>query len=393
MTNRRTFVSLLAASQLPTGSLSSQAPAKPDTKPDARPASTDIFTAALNGDIPAATALAEQNPAIARLRSADHKTALHYAVQGGHSDMIFFLSQRGADLSAGPESPLLTAVDYPDHAVATDMSMALLINASDPNAKRADGKTALDLASARGYTDIVEMLVHRGATLPAGGSAAANVKTERVYYGKRYSFDVHGQPYVAENLDGLPQDFINEFARLSHFDVERVKHLAKLAPALVAGRATWDESGIEAASHVGLIPLARFLADAGAAVSTCTATLLGLRDRVEALVKSDPACVRERGAHDLPLMAYTAYGEQHAEIADFLLDSGAAVETKAFGITTLHIAAGKGYTELAEVLLAHGADINAAGSSRGSVVTPLAIAVRSKQDRMAEFLKSRGGRT
>jgi ankyrin repeat protein len=349
----------------------------------------DIFHAALNGDIPAATALAEQNPAIARLRSAEGKTALHCAVEAGHTDMIFFLTQKGADLSAGPESPLLTAVDYPNHAVALDMSQALLMNASDPNAKRADGKTALDLAAARGYADIVEILVHRGAS---GSIAGATVKTEQVYFGKRYSFEVHGKPFVPENLDGLPQDFINDFARLAHFDAERVKHLYKLAPALLAARATWDESAIEAASHMGLTPLARFLADAGAPVSTCTATLLGLRDRVESLVKSDAACVRERGAHDIALMAYTAYGEQHTEIADYLLRAGATVEAKALGITTLHIAATKGYVELAEVLLSHGADVNAAGSTRGSTMTPLAVALRAKQDRMAEFLKSRGGR-
>jgi ankyrin repeat protein len=346
----------------------------------------DIFHAALNGDIPAATALAEQNPAIVRLRSAEGKTALHYAVEGGHTDMIFFLTQKGADLSAGPESPLLTAVAYPNHAAALEMSQALLMNASDPNVRRADGKTALELASARGYADVVELLVHRGAT-------GSTVKAEQVYFGKRYSFDEQGKPWIAENLDGVPQDFINEFVRLSHFDVERVKHLLKLAPGLLAARATWDELAIEAASHVGLTPLARFLADAGSPVSTCTATLLGLRDRVESLVKSDAACVRERGAHDLPLMSYTAYGEQHAEIADYLLRAGAAVAAKAFGLTALHLAATKGYVELAEVLLSHGADVNAEGSSRGSTVTPLAVALRAKQDRMVDFLKSRGGRT
>jgi hypothetical protein len=107
----------------------------------------------------------------------------------------------------------------------------------------------------------------------------------------------------------LPQEFINEVARLSHFDSERVKHLMKIAPGLIGARATWDESGIEAAAHMGLVPLARHFADHGAPVSTCTATLLGLRDRVESLVKSDAACVRERGAHDIALLAYTAFGD------------------------------------------------------------------------------------
>jgi ankyrin repeat protein len=342
----------------------------------------DIFEAAFKGDVARATALAKLNPAIARLRSAEGRTALHYAVEGGQTAMIFYLTTQGADLSAGPESPLLKAVDYPDRGPALDMSVALLMNGSDANAKRGDGRSALELATARGYSDVVEMLVHRGAT-------GSDVQTERVYFGKRTSFDAKGQPYKAENIDGLPQDFINEFARLSHGDVERVKHLAKIAPGLVGARATWDESGIEAAAHMGLFPLARHLADLGAPVSTCTATVLGLIDRVEALVKSDPACVRERGAHDIALLAYTAFSEQRVEIADVLLRAGANVHAKALGgMTTLHLAAGKGYIELAEVLLSHGADVNAAVKQ----VTPLSAAVKAKQEKMVEFLKGRGAR-
>jgi ankyrin repeat protein len=57
----------------------------------------------------------------------------------------------------------------------------------------------------------------------------------------------------------------------------------------------------------------------------------------------------------------------------------------------LHLAAGKGYLELADVLLAHGADVNAAARSRGQE-TPLTIAVKAKRDKMVEFLKSRGAR-
>ncbi len=385
MNNRRSF--LATVSLAPMALAQNSVPPTGGMPPAPKGDSTlDIFQAAYKGDIPRATELSKLNPAIAKLRSSDGRTPLHFAAEGGQAPMIMFLTTQGADLSAGPESPLLAAVGYPDHAIAFEMATYLLMNASDPNAKSAAGKTALEIAAARGYTDIVALLAHRGAT----GAQADSVQAERVYFGKRYSFDAAGRPYTPENLDGIPQDFINEFARLSHFDVERVKHLAKLAPALVHGRATWDETAIEAASHMGLVPLAQFLADRGAAVSTCTATLLGLKDRVEALVKSDPACVRECGAHDIALVAYTAYGEQRAEIADFLLRSGANVSAKALGgVLTLHLAANKGYVELAEVLLAHGADVNAPAKNGATAV---AIATKAKRDKMVDFLKSRGGK-
>jgi ankyrin len=385
MNNRRTFVATLGMGPvaLATGqtltSTSSPAPTAPACGPD-------IFQAAYQGDTTRATELAKLNPAIARLKSADGRTALHFAVEGGHPEMLFFLTIQGADLSAGPESPLLAAVDYPDHATAFSMSQALLMNASDPNVRRADGRSAVDLARARGYRDIVDLLIHRGASAEPAG-------VERVYFGQRFRFDRAGQPYTPENLDGLPQDFINEFVRLSHADVERAKHLHKLAPALVFGRATWDEMGIEAAAHMGLFVLADYLASNSAPVSTCTATLLGLEKRVRSLVAGDPACVRERGAHDIALIAYTALAEQRPAIADFLLRAGASVHARALGgLTTLHLAAGKGYLELADVLLQHGADVNAVAKQRGADVTPHAMAINAKQDKMADFLKSRGAR-
>ena len=383
MPNRRGF---LISSSIASWALQAQESPKAPAVPEKTGPALDIFDSAFRGDLKRATELADQNPAIAKLRSADGRTPLHFATAGGHPDMIMFLTTKGADLSAGPESPLLTAVEFADHAIAAEMAQNLLMNASDPNARRKDGKTALEIAGQRGYADIVAMLIHRGAEF----HGASDV--ERVYFGRRYSYDAQGNPFTPSDITGLPQDFINEFVRLSHFDVERVKHLYKLAPGLLAARATWDELAIEAASHVGLVALAQFLADQGSPVSTCTATLLGLRNRVEALVKSDANCLRERGAHDIPLLSYTAWGAERTEIAEFLLNSGVNVHAKGLNMTTLHIAAGKGHIELAKLLLDRGADINEPSKQKDKIVTPLAMAVRAKQEKMQQFLKERGGR-
>ena len=386
MSHRRNFLLTLgigpAACAFPQSTSSPQAPSSPAKDSDA-----DIFQAAAKGDIARATELAKQNPAIARLRSADGWTPLHYATRGGQTAMIFFLTAQGADLSAGPESPLLAAAGYPDSAKAIEMSHALLMNGSDPNAKGGDSRSALDVAQARGYADVVELLVHRGAS----GAADAS-KTERVYFGRRYRFDAEGRPWKPEDIDGLPQDFINDFVRISHANADRVKHLLKVVPGLASAHATWDEMGIEAAAHMGLTALVEWFASHGAPVSTCSAALLGLGDRVKALVGEDAGCVRERGAHDIGLLLYTAYGEQQPEVADFLLRSGVSAAAIDFGgLTALHTAARKGYVELADVLLTHGADVNVAAKSRGAE-TPLAIAIKAKQDQMANFLKSRGAR-
>jgi ankyrin repeat protein len=138
--------------------------------------------------------------------------------------------------------------------------------------------------------------------------------------------------------------------------------------------------------------MADWFAQKGAPVSTCTAALLGLDDVVKKALAADRLSINERGAHDLPLLAYTAYAEQQAAIAEMLLNAGAKVDVRAFGLTILHLAAMKGHVELAELLIARGADVNLAVKSRGDMVTPLGLAVKAKQQKMEQLLKDRGGK-
>ncbi len=368
----------------------------------------DAFEAAATGDNKRAAELAKDDPGVAHHRLPDGRTPLHIAAAAGKPALVTFFTTRGADLSAGPESPLLSAVDHPDRAAATEMAQFLLMNASDPNAKRRDGKTALHLAAARGNDEIVTMLIHRGANpeiRDADGRLAVDVATgeavavlhktaaiERVYYGRRYTQDVHGNPMTREDKPDIPQELINQFASVAHFDFEKVKQLQKLCPSLIMTRATWDEMAIEASAHMGLVPMAQFLADLGAPVSTCTATMLGAHDLVKKLVRDDPACVRERGAHDIALLVYTAIGAQRVDTAGLLLDAGVDIHSRMFGQTTLHVAASKGHVELARLLLDRGADVNAIAKIRGAGLTPLAVAVQAKQSKLADLLKERGGR-
>jgi uncharacterized protein len=346
----------------------------------------DIFEAAASGDSKRANDLSKDDPGLAHHRLPDGRTPLHLAAEAGKAAMVTFFAMKGSDLSVGPESPLLAAVDYPDHALATEMSVFLLMNASDPNARRRDGKTALELARARGHDDLVQMLIHRGAE-------ASAPSVERVYFGRRYTQDLRGNPVTREDTYGIPQAWINQFVFFAHFDFEKVKQLQRLCPTLIMTRATWDELAIEAAAHMGLAPMAQFLADLGAPVSTCTATLVGEQALVKRLVSEDPACLRERGAHDIALIAYTALGRQNVEIAELLLAAGADVDARSLGQTSLHIAAGKGYLELAQLFLDHGADINAIATVRGASVTPLSLAEQAKQEKMAALLKHRGARS
>ena len=349
----------------------------------AQAARPDIFQAARAGDVPRAKELLEANPELVRSRSAEGLTPLHYAAAAAKPDMVLFLGLSGAELSAGPESPLLAAIDCSDPDAATAMTNYLLGNASDPNARLRDGRTALDLAQARGYSEIARMLIHRGAAVPNPG------KIEVAWYGRRFIQDLHGRPVQRDDLNGLPWTLVNDFARFAHTHFDKVKQMLKAEPGLIATRASWDEMAVEAGAHMGRLDIAGFLADAGAPVSTCTAVMLGQEAMVRDALAADRRTVCERGAHDIHILHYTAYANQQPGIAERLLNAGADINARSLGTSVLHVAASKGHVELAAVLIAHGADPRAAVATKAGPVTPLDLAVRNKQIKMEEFLKAR----
>jgi hypothetical protein len=292
---------------------------------------------------------------------------------------------------------LSAIADYRDPAIAADMAMPLLNNGSNPNVSRKDGATALHLAAARGNIDVARLLIHRGAVLDPKDDvvmkAVPNIEAiDRVYFGARYAQNLKGSRPQRDDKS-LPQAEVNEFIALAHTPDERVRQMHKGSPALLSTRATWDESPIEAAAHMGLEPLAQYFAEAGAAISTCTAVVLGQSEMVRKMIREDPNRLRERGAHDFALLSYTAFGSERADLAGMLLEAGAKPNAFGFGQSPLHVAAGKGYLEVAALLIEHGADVNATPRSRkGPGPTPLAVATQRKQSKMVDFLISRGAK-
>ena len=91
-----------------------------------------------------------------------------------------------------------------------------------------------------------------------------------------------------------------------------------------------------------------------------------------------------------PLLFAATFG--HKEIAELLIANGADVNTKIdkIGMTPLHIATGQGYKEIVELLIAKGADVNAKDVGGK---TPLDWAIRRHHHEIADLLRKHGGKT
>ena len=73
------------------------------------------------------------------------------------------------------------------------------------------------------------------------------------------------------------------------------------------------------------------------------------------------------------------------------LAAGADVNAKRYGWTPLHYAVYYGHKEIAELLIAKSADVNARTKSDGD--TPLDFSIRNKHTETTDLLRKHGGKT
>jgi ankyrin repeat protein len=151
----------------------------------------------------------------------------------------------------------------------------------------------------------------------------------------------------------VDQELVGQFVIAAHSDAVRVRTLLVEHPALLNERyAKFDETALEAASHMGHREIAELLLDAGAPLTICAAAMLGRRDAVAALLAQNPGLALSHGAHGISLMFHAALGGE-LPIAELLLEHGDGEQIAG----ALHGAVRFSRLAMAEWLLEHGADL------------------------------------
>ena len=143
-------------------SMSTMRPEKPKAVP--------LYYAAMFGLRYLAEHLIAEHPEHATVRGGSEETPLHVAASAGHSDILWLLTEHGADVNGRNEKN----GEIPLHRASAngrlEAGQFLLNRAADIDVPNDSKNTALMLATLRGHAEFAQMLLERGASIDARGS-------------------------------------------------------------------------------------------------------------------------------------------------------------------------------------------------------------------------------
>ena len=251
--------------------------------------------------------------------------ALHDAVWSGRVEIVRLLLQAGADPNITHLEAGSTPLDYAAVKNEPEIAQLLLDRGANVRAVNRSGSTALHLAAARGYTAVARLLLDHGASIQALDGSGSTPLEEAAWKG---------------------------FAEMCALLLDRGALVNALNPET-------GKSPLNEAASNGHLAAARLLLARGV----------------------DPSLADKSGATPLQNAARLNDGD----IVSILLTGKNSISAA----DLLDNAVLEGQSEIARLLIEHGADVNAPGKS-GS--TPLGDAALKGRLELARLLLSRGAR-
>ena len=138
--------------------------------------SADLRQAVRSGDIASTQVILASgfNP---NTRDNMGATALHDAVWSGHIELVRLLLDHGADPNIPHAEGLSTPLHYAAIKGQAAIAALLLDHGANINGVDRSGSTALHLAAARGYIDVVRLLIARKAPRLTGRTTAVLLRS------------------------------------------------------------------------------------------------------------------------------------------------------------------------------------------------------------------------
>lgn len=121
----------------------------------------------------------------------------------------------------------------------------------------------------------------------------------------------------------LDKKVVEEFVRVSHGKMDKVKEMLAEHPTLLNAAHDWRrgdfETGLGAASHVGHKVLVQYFLEQGAQANIFTAALLGKIEIVKPMLATFPSTLQAKGPHGFTLLHHANKGGDDAlEVKEYL---------------------------------------------------------------------------
>jgi ankyrin repeat protein len=309
----------------------------------------EIHDAVKNGDLERVKALLRQDPSLASNKEAEHGfTPLDVAVINGCRDIAEFLLTHGADANAKDnmgETALHAAAAMGQKGIVE----LLLAYQAEVNAKDNNGDTPLHLAAALGKKDIAELLLANQADANAKDNIGETALHAAAATGQKDIAElllVHNA-YIVKDSQGItPLDLAeakghSDIVELLRQHEQRKEGFWQLLPGLLV-------------DHPGdMSEFSKFVQERKEFLD---AVKNGDLKKVQELLKDDPTLVSSKDPTMGRTPLHVAAVKDHKEIAEFLLAHGADVNAKDnSGDTPLHLANVVGHADVAALLRQHGA--------------------------------------
>jgi cytohesin len=373
---------------------------------------TPLHRASMRGNVELAKLLISKGAYVNAPDGRDGMMPLHHAAASGNIQSVELLLSKGADLDAkqkGGRTPLFEAMKSTEpgrkeivellvakgakvpalHLAAymgdMDKLKKCLEDGADVNIRGDDGGTALHAAACSGRKDIVELLISRGANVdPKDGSGMTPL-----YYAATHNAGEIVDLLVAKGAD-VNAKGESDFALL-HYAIfqDQSKDAVNLLLSKGANINVKDEDGFTPliwALWWGGRDMMELLLSKGADVNQednygVTAVYYGRKDLLNLLIA--------KGAAPLSAIHSAVCAGDLAKVKS-LVEAGTDVDTRAKGSggqTPLFAAVFTDRNDVAEFLIAKGADVNAKDRAG---VTPLQYACEHGMRNMAELLIAKG---
>jgi ankyrin repeat protein len=360
---------------------------------------------------------AEKSPELMNHAHPVGGTPLHAAALVG-STGFWRLRSHGCSSDAIPTggngyTAARTSLDAANEIWAMMSLTDLCSNGADPNAKQLAGSSVLHGAVLRKSELLVRLAIRKGsdvAAVDAKGRSAlalaqelgwtagtellkAHLALPRDNRASRFAVDANLEPIEWPDMDGIDRESQSEVTSASHFNLKKVQGFLASEERLVFSISTDDELAIEACAHTGVKDVMKLHLDHGAPYSLPTAVSMGDTKMVKYWLDKDATLIRERGAHDFPLMWYALNRGTAVEMAELLVAYGADLDQESMGTTALHWAIKRPRPELVAWLVENGADPERmAYKWDRDGITPMQLAKAGGSDDIVRLLKAAGAK-